>query len=134
MPRHSLSFPHSASSIARLTTNNHAEVCTLSRRDDVAIPIPAITARHSLSPLSHICTSVGSLLRLTYPLWITPHTGGVQTYPVPHKQLTSDLGPTHPPAVPWSVWRCKIDRQPDCLPFWHGSSASVSQSFVTMVQ
>ena len=64
-----------------------------------------ITARRSLSPLSHICTSVGSLLRLTYPLWITSHTGGVQTYPVPHKQLTSDLGPTHPPAVPWSVWR-----------------------------
>ena len=95
MPRLYQSFPHSASSIARLTTNNHAEVCTLSRRDDVAIPIPAITARHSLSPLSHICTSVGSLLRLTYPLWITSHTGGVQTYPVPLK-ATDDRLRTHP--------------------------------------
>ena len=95
MPRHLLSFPHSANSIVRLTTNNHAEVCTLSRRDDVSTPILAITARRSLPPLSHICTSVGSPLRLTYPLWITSQTGGVQTYPVPLKATDVRLR-THP--------------------------------------
>ena len=56
--------PFKPSSMARLTTNNHAEVCTLSRRDNVSTPIRCITPRHSLSPLP---TSAGSHLRLTDP-------------------------------------------------------------------
>jgi hypothetical protein len=95
LPRLVQSFPHSASSIACLTTNNHAEVCTLSRRDDVSIPVPTITARRSLPPLSHICTSVGSPLRLTYPWGYWCPMGGVQTYPVPLKATDVRLR-THP--------------------------------------
>ena len=36
--------------------------------------------------------------------------GGVQTYPVPHKQLTSDLGPTPPPTVP--LVRVAVQQRP----------------------
>ena len=96
MPRHLLSFPHSANSIVRLTTNNHAEVCTLSRRDDVSNPYPQhYTTAFAFSALSYLHVGwVALAIDLPVALVIHP-TGGVQTYPVPLKATDVRLR-THP--------------------------------------
>ena len=83
-------------------------------RDGIFTPIFPITGKRSLFPQSYILTPCRPHLHLAY---LPQMAGEIRTYQVPYKQLMTNLGFAHLPAVlcPCNPIKKKINRP---LTFW----------------
>ena len=127
----SIAFPHSMGSTCLFSENHLTEVCPLSRGmmlQSLSLPLQqGLRFLRSHLPADHSAIVTTGLPSSLWKVWRP--TG----LPSSVNVTSSDLGPVYPPV---ELHPCGLSRKKTNLSTCHfglGSSASVNQSFVTMV-